>query len=115
MLTIPQIQIMKDYRDALQRMEATGQNVKTDLEAVREEIRAALQHPMGSSTYASTHKGQYCPFCRGCAFEGKSYEPAGDNLTQMLYCHECGRSWIDKWKLVGYMPIAEDPTSEEAP
>lgn len=49
--------------------------------------------------------GVVCPFCRcGDQVEGESVDIDAGEATQSCHCNECGKSWIDCYKLTGYIP-----------
>ena len=64
---------------------------------------APKEKPLTSRQYAK-YGGQICPFCRG-----KNVEAVGgiqpddrDGATLEVECKDCGRTWKDNYRLVGY-------------
>ena len=61
--------------------------------------------PLTNRQYAKSG-GNICPFCRGTNVEaaGAIMPDDRDSATLEVECKDCGRSWKDTYKLVGYEP-----------
>ena len=61
------------------------------------------EKPMTNRQYAR-NGGQACPFCRGTNVEaaGAIMPDDRDGASLEVECKDCGRSWKDIYKLVGY-------------
>lgn len=70
--------------------------------------------PMADGEYAGTG-GAKCPFCRGKDVKANGAIMPDDRDGAMLEveCSDCGRSWRDVYRLVGYE--ADDQTTETKP
>lgn len=47
-------------------------------------------------------KGNYCPFCGACEFEGHEITVEAGKAFQEVTCNECGKGWYDIYQLVSY-------------
>ena len=58
---------------------------------------------VSSEEYAN-HAHTTCPIltCRSGQIEGGSVDVDGNVCTQEVACKECGASWTDVYKLIGY-------------
>jgi len=49
-------------------------------------------------------KGKECPHCGSDEITGAYYvETGGGEATQNMYCITCGKTWLDYYKLEGYV------------
>jgi len=44
--------------------------------------------------------GEICPFCNGSYIEGEQITIDKDRATQEVRCLDCGKYWVDTYKLV---------------
>lgn len=63
----------------------------------------AKEKPMTNGPYAK-HGGNVCPFCRSPNVEvcGAIMPDDRDSASLDVECRNCGRSWRDVFRLVGY-------------
>ena len=52
--------------------------------------------------YYANLKGQCCPVCRSKQITGHSVVIDADYASQEVTCNDCGSSWRDIYKLIGY-------------
>ena len=45
-----------------------------------------------------------CPYCQSSNIEGESMEVDSNISWQRIICNECGKSWTDLYKLIGWEP-----------
>ena len=59
--------------------------------------------------------GAICPHCDNKTPEGGSVDIDAGNAFQNMFCYECGTSWVDEYKLIGYsgMETAIDKWGEK--
>lgn len=50
-------------------------------------------------------KGVRCPHCNSENIEGTSFEANENGASQEISCSDCEESWIDTYKLTGYMRV----------
>ena len=64
---------------------------------------APKNKPLTSRQYAESG-GQTCPFCRSTNVEaaGAIMPDDRDSATLEVECNDCGRTWKDIYRLVGY-------------
>lgn len=61
---------------------------------------------MPKSDFQYVQTPYHCPFCNSDAIEGiKSVDVDGTSATQEITCANCGKSWYDLYKLIGYEEI----------
>lgn len=49
--------------------------------------------------------GSKCPYCGSEDITGESFEAQGEECSQEISCNECGKSWVDIYKLSGFLAI----------
>ena len=54
-----------------------------------------------SDDYAA-NCGIKCPFCDSLGIEGGPVEIDAGYATQEARCVDCGKTWFDQYKLIGY-------------
>ena len=48
--------------------------------------------------------GTNCPYCQsGNIMAVEQVQCDGNEGSQMVECHDCGKAWYDLWKLKGWM------------
>ena len=52
-------------------------------------------------------RGIQCPHCHSENISGNTIEVDAGEATQEVGCDDCGATWLDAYKLVGYIP--QDP------
>lgn len=57
--------------------------------------------PMTDAEYVAVGVG-VCPFCRSDQIEGDSVDIHDRYATQEVSCSACGKTWDDRYKLIGY-------------
>lgn len=40
-----------------------------------------------------------CPYCQSSDVEGDRHDYAGDEVAQNIHCNDCGREWVDVYRL----------------
>ena len=58
-------------------------------------------------------KGQCCPVCRSKQITGHSIEIDTDCASQEITCNNCGSSWNDVYKLIGYSDLETEEVQYE--
>lgn len=51
------------------------------------------------------YNGGNCPSCNSADIEGGDLDYEGDEHSQIVNCLNCGSSWKDIYKLVGYVEL----------
>jgi hypothetical protein len=58
--------------------------------------------PMTDTQYVA-HQGNQCPFCRSTNIESRgNAQFDADGATREAGCDDCGKSWLDVYRLVGF-------------
>ena len=55
--------------------------------------------------YYANLKGQCCPVCRSEQITGHSVVIDAGCASQEITCNDCGSSWNDVYKLIGYRDL----------
>ena len=58
-------------------------------------------------------KGQCCPVCRSKQITGHSVVIDAGYASQEITCNECGSSWHDIYKLIGYNNLEAEEVQHE--
>ncbi|MEC9362387.1 MAG: hypothetical protein VYC42_04105 [Pseudomonadota bacterium] len=58
--------------------------------------------PMTAIEYVNV-QGTLCPYCRSSQIEGEAVDIDGGHATQPMRCNDCGRDWIDRYQLTGFV------------
>jgi len=64
---------------------------------------AAPLEPMTDEEYVAK-QGVVCPFCRSERIDGGDWDAMGEHAVQACKCDDCGREWLDQYRLIGYLP-----------
>lgn len=59
--------------------------------------------PISPAAYAAGG-GIRCPFCGSRNIRGEHIEVEGGKAYQEVGCDDCDKSWLDEYKLVGWIP-----------
>jgi transcription elongation factor Elf1 len=51
--------------------------------------------------------GSYCPRCRSNDIYGGSIDVDSGGASLTVLCNDCGASWTDQYKLIGYSDFEE--------
>lgn len=43
-----------------------------------------------------------CPYCRSLNIDGSAVEINYNKAEQVIFCHDCAKSWTDVYQLAGY-------------
>lgn len=52
------------------------------------------------------NNGNICPFCGSEEIEGGEHEYDDEIMTQVVFCKECNKNWVDIYRLVGIQGVA---------
>jgi len=62
-----------------------------------------IMQPATQQAYAACG-GVLCPFCGSAMIEGVDRVGVGmEGASQEVSCADCGKHWLDQYKLVGYV------------
>lgn len=56
-----------------------------------------------SDAWYVKRQGVICPYCESDLLEGGAVEIEGGLAFQEIFCLSCGKTWTDKYKLIGYI------------
>jgi len=75
-------------------------------------MSAKTKKPMPSGKY----DGSKCPLCRSEDVNGESIEPVSADIAfRPCSCNDCGASWTEELKVVGYNNLYPENASESLP
>jgi transcription initiation factor TFIIIB Brf1 subunit/transcription initiation factor TFIIB len=56
------------------------------------------------------NSGAICPACKSNNISSDYLEADGPSATAEVMCHECGATWYDNYKLVGFTNLNQGET-----
>ena len=63
--------------------------------------KAATKKALSNRHYIES-MGNKCPFCMSKILEGFEFESDCDYACRGVKCHNCGETWTENFKMVGY-------------
>ena len=64
-----------------------------------------MNNPKYNSGEYVAKGGCFCPVCGSDDIEGESIDIFGNTASQDVFCHNCESSWVDFYRLDGYIEL----------